>query len=76
MSYINCKIIMIAITYIAINHLLTLLNMCPVSREKGNLDTLEVRDILKYCGKGEKLLLRSNFSPFPQYLLPLLDFHV
>ena len=35
--------------------------------------TLEVRDILKYCGKEEKLLLRSNFSSFPQYFL---DFHV
>ena len=23
----------------------------------------------KYCGKGEKLLLRSNFSPYPQYLI-------
>ena len=22
----------------------------------------------KYCGLEEKLLLRSNFSPFPQYL--------
>ena len=23
----------------------------------------------KYCGKGEKLLLRSNFSPYPQYFI-------
>ena len=30
-----------------------------------------VRNICwKYCGKGEKLLLRSNFSSYPQYLLP------
>ena len=35
--------------------------------------TLEVRDILKYCGKEEKLLLKSSFSSFPQYFL---DFHV
>ena len=31
----------------------------------------------KYCGKGEKLLLRSNFSPYPQYFFYLmLDFYV
>ena len=31
----------------------------------------------KYCGKEEKLLLRSNFSSFPQYIFTsLLDFHV
>ena len=30
---------------------------------------IEVRDILKYCEKEEKLLLRSNFSSFPQYVL-------
>ena len=29
--------------------------------------TPEARDIMKYCGKEEKLLLRSNFSSFPQY---------
>ena len=23
----------------------------------------------KYCGKGENLLLRSNFSPYPQYFI-------
>ena len=23
----------------------------------------------KYCGKGEKLLLRSNFSPYPQHFI-------
>ena len=40
--------------------------------------THEVRDIFKkYCGKEEKLLLRSNFSSFPQYFFYLLlDFHV
>ena len=38
--------------------------------------TLEVRDIFKYCGKKEKLLLRSNSSSFPQYFYMLLDFHV
>ena len=31
----------------------------------------QVRDILKYCGKEEKLLLRSNFSSFPQYFVPV-----
>ena len=36
--------------------------------------TLEVRDILKYCGKEEKLLLRSNFSSFPQYFLHVVRF--
>ena len=34
-----------------------------------NLTTL-VRNICwKYCGKGEKLLLRSNFSSYPQYFV-------
>ena len=28
----------------------------------------------KYCGKEEKLLLRSNFSSFPQYVLPVVRF--
>ena len=28
----------------------------------------------KYCGKEEKLLLRSNFSSFPQYFLPVVRF--
>ena len=30
----------------------------------------------KYCGKEEKLLLRSNFSSFPQYSYLLLDVHI
>ena len=39
--------------------------------------TPEVRDIWKYCGKKEILLLRSNFSSFPQYFVTsLVDFHV
>ena len=41
--------------------------------------TLEVRDTVywNYCGKGEKLLLRSNFSSFPKYFFYLLlHFHV
>ena len=25
--------------------------------------------MFKYCGKGEKLLLRSNFSSYPQYFV-------
>ena len=28
--------------------------------------------VLKYCGKEEKLLLRSNFSSFPQYFWPVV----
>ena len=37
--------------------------------------TLEVRYIYwKYCGKEEKLLLRSNFSSFPQYFLHFVRF--
>ena len=44
--------------------------------------TLEFRDILKILwkrgeiapGKEEKLLLRSNFSSFPQYFLPVVSF--
>ena len=28
----------------------------------------------KYCGKGEKLLLRSNFSSFPQYFQYISNF--
>ena len=28
----------------------------------------------KYCGKEEKLLLRSNFSSFPQYFLHIVRF--
>ena len=39
--------------------------------------TLEVRYIYiyrKYCGKEEKLLLRSNFSSFPQYFLLVVRF--
>ena len=28
----------------------------------------------KYCGKGEKLLLRSNFSSYPHILLPDVRF--
>ena len=36
---------------------------------KCNLTPL-VRNIYrKYCGKGEKLLLRSNFSSYPQYFV-------
>ena len=32
--------------------------------------TLFIRNICwKYCGKGEKLLLRSNFSSYPQYFV-------
>ena len=27
----------------------------------------KILSIKKYCGNGEKLLPRSNFSPFPQY---------
>ena len=38
--------------------------------------TLEVEIYWKYCGKKEKLLLRSNFSSFPQYFFNSLDFHV
>ena len=30
----------------------------------------------KYCGKEEKLLLRSSFSSFPQYFLPVVRCHV
>ena len=34
-----------------------------------NLTSL-IRNICwKYCGKGGKLLLRSNFSPYPQYFI-------
>ena len=34
-----------------------------------------VRNICwKYCGKGEKLLLRSNFSSYSQYFLPDVRF--
>ena len=29
---------------------------------------------LNYCGKGEKLLLKSNFSSYPQYFLPVVKF--
>ena len=29
-----------------------------------------------YCGKGEKLLLKSNFSSYPQYFYLLLSFYV
>ena len=36
----------------------------------------EDTDVLKYCGKEEELLLRSNFSSFPQYFVLLLDFYV
>ena len=28
----------------------------------------------KYCGKEEKLLLKSNFSSFPQYFLLVVRF--
>ena len=35
-----------------------------------------VRGILKILWKVEKLLLRSNFSSFPQYFYLLLDFYV
>ena len=31
--------------------------------------TRAVRTYWKYCGKEEKLLLRSNFSSFPQYFV-------
>ena len=27
-----------------------------------------------YCGKGEKLLLKSNFSSYPQCFLPVVKF--
>ena len=36
--------------------------------------TLEVRDISKILWKEEKLLLRSNFSSFPQYFLLVVRF--
>ena len=36
-------------------------NLVPVLTWKSNTDKK------KYCGKEEKLLLRSNFSSFPQY---------
>ena len=35
---------------------------------------LEVKIYWKYCGKEEKLLLRSNFPSFPQYFLPVVRF--
>ena len=36
--------------------------------------TLEVRDIFKILWKRGELLLRSNFSSFPQYFLPVARF--
>ena len=41
----------------------TALNKCIIGLSK-----LEI--CWKYCGKEEKLLLRSNFSSFPQYFVP------
>ena len=34
-----------------------------------NLTPLVRYTYLKYCGKGEKLLLRSNFSSYPLYFV-------
>ena len=34
---------------------------------------LKIEIFWKYCGKGEKFL-RSNFSSFPQYILPVVRF--
>ena len=33
-----------------------------------------LQQVKKYCGKEEKLLLRSNFSSFPQYFQNISDF--
>ena len=42
-----------------------------------NLTPLVRNIYIKYCGKGEKLLSRSNFYSFPQYFVNLiLDFCV
>ena len=41
-------------------------------RDKSKILTLE--KYRKYCGKEEKLLLRSNFSSFPQYFLLVVRF--
>ena len=35
---------------------------------------LTLQTYRKYCGKEEKLLLRSNFSSFPQYFLLVVRF--
>ena len=37
---------------------------------------LKLKIYWKYCGKEEKLLLRSNFSSFPQYFYLSSDFYV
>ena len=42
-----------------------------------NLDLLKHKNLTigkKYCGKEEKLLLRSNFSSFPQYFQYISNF--
>ena len=40
-----------------------------ISKKKsGPCFNIEIKiQVTKYCGKEEKLLLGSNFSPFPQY---------
>ena len=43
------------------NHLSRGENLVPVYTMK------ILQQVIKYCGKEEKLLLRSNFSSFPQY---------
>ena len=37
-------------------------------KKSGPCYNTEIKNqVIKYCGKEEKLLLGSNFSPFPQY---------
>ena len=52
--------LVISTSVISNNRLSRRENLVPVLTQKSS-------QVTKYCGKEEKLLLWSNFSPFPQY---------
>ena len=54
---------------------LSRINACLEVRKSGSCFNMEIlQQVTKYCGKEEKLLLRSNFSSFPQYFQYISSF--